>query len=103
MLCERPDVLSRWMLEETAALLPSDARSALVEITCGTPFPKPADHRGGSDTDMFDVALPPGVVHSIVEAVDDAVRQGRRTPRSTRIGGFATAWRELSDWQGRHV
>lgn len=90
------------MLEETAALLCGDARDALLAITGGTPLPKPADHKGGGDTDMFEVALPPAHVRSIVEAVDDAASRGRRTPRSTRIGGFATAWRELRDWQGGH-
>ena len=94
-LCDRPDVLSRWMLEETAALLAGDTRAALLEIADGNPLPKPTDHKGGDATDMFEVALPKDVVRLIVDTVDDAAKRGLRTPRSTKIGGFATAWREL--------
>ncbi|MCY3838551.1 MAG: hypothetical protein OXH09_07920 [Gammaproteobacteria bacterium] len=94
-LCDQPDVLSRWMLEETASLLSGETRSALLAILGGTPFPKPPDHKGGRDTDMFAVDLPPDVTRSIVEVVGDASQRGLQTPRSTKIGGFATAWREL--------
>lgn len=98
-LCDRPDVLSRWMLEETATLLSGETRTALLEILGGNPFPKPPDHKGGKDTDMFAVDLPADVVRSIVEVVRDAARRGLRTPRSTKLGGIATAWRELQDAQ----
>ncbi|MCY3620561.1 MAG: hypothetical protein OXH68_02475 [Gammaproteobacteria bacterium] len=94
-LCDQPDVLSRWMLEETATLLPCETRPALLTILNGAPFPKPPDHKGGENTDMFAVDLPTDVVRSIVEVVLDAAERGLRTPRSTKIGGFATAWREL--------
>lgn len=83
------------MLEETAALLAGDSRTALLKIADGTPLPKPTDHKGGEVTDMFEIDLPTDVVRSIVEIVDDAANRGLRTPRSTKIGGFATAWREL--------
>ena len=94
-LCDRPDVLSRWMLEETATLLSGATRTALLTTLGGTPFPKPPDHKGGDVTDMFVVDLAPDVVRSIVDVVHDAAKRGLRTPRSSKIGGFATAWREL--------
>ena len=94
-LCDRPDVLSRWMLEETSALLAGDLRTALLRIADGTPLPKPPDHKGAEATDMFEVALPTAVVRMIVDTVDEAAERGLRTPRSAKIGGFATAWREL--------
>ncbi len=94
-LCDRPDVLSRWMLEQTATLLAGETRTALLDVLNGKPFPKPQDHKGGADTDMFAVDLPTDVVLSIVDVVHDAAERGLRTPRSAKIGGFATAWREL--------
>lgn len=94
-LCDRPDVVSRWMLEETATLLSGETRSALLANLSGTPFPKPPDHKGDEATDMFAVDLPADVVRAIVEVVHDAAKRGLRTPRSSKIGGFATAWREL--------
>ena len=102
-LCDRPDVLSRWMLEETATLLSGETRMALLEILGGTPFPKPPGHKGGEATDMFVVELPTYVIRSIVEVVLDAAERGLRTPRSTKIGGFATAWRELQTAQAARV
>lgn len=88
------------MLEETAALSDGDTRAALLEIAAGTPLPKPADHKGGVATDMFEIDLPTEVVRSVVEVVDDAANRGLRTPRSTKIGGFAIAWRDLQAAQG---
>ena len=85
------------MLVETASLLPADMRTDLLEIAAGEPLPKPTDHKGGEDTDMFAVSLPADVIRSIAEIVVNAATNGRRTPRSTRLGGFATAWRELCD------
>ena len=84
------------MLEETAALLNGDVQTAVLAVAVGTPFSKPADHKGGKATDMFPVDLPADVLRSIVAVVDEAARRGRRTPRSSKIGGFATAWRELA-------
>lgn len=83
------------MLEETATLSDGETRAALLEIAAGTPLPKPTDHKGGEATDMFEIDLPTDVVRSVVEIVDDAANRGLRTPRSTKIGGFAAAWREL--------
>lgn len=87
------------MLTETAALLPSETGSALHDLARGRPIPKPSDHKGGEDTDMFEVALPLAMLESILDIVDNAARRGRSTPRSTKIGHFATAWRELRDCQ----
>ncbi len=94
-------MLSRWLLVETATLVPADVRNALLRIANGTPVPKPADHKGGEDTDMFAVSLPADTIRSIADTVDKAATNGLRTPRSTRLGGFATAWRELSDAEAK--
>lgn len=83
------------MLEETATLLAGSAQTALLAITEGAPLPKPADHKGGRDTDMFEITLSSDLVGWIVEVVEAAARCGASTPRSNKIGGFAIAWREL--------
>lgn len=88
------------MLEETAALLAGDTRAALLQISEGAPLTKPTDHKGGEATDMFEIALSTDVVRTIVVTVDEAAKHGLRTPRSTKISGFATAWRELFAWIG---
>jgi len=91
------------MLTETAALLPGALGEALLAATRGTPLAKPPDHKGGPDTDMFELALAPDEVGCILEVVEEATRRGRTTPRSRKLGGFVAAWRELGDWQARRV
>lgn len=95
-LCDRPDVMSRWMLEETACLVPTALRPVLCAAMTQTPLPKPSDHKGGEQTDMFEVALH-DVVDGILAAVEAAVARGETTTQGRSLGGFVAAWRELKD------
>lgn len=94
--CDRPDVLSRWMLTETASLLEPPLRQRLLE-TLTAPLPKPPDHRGGTATDMFEVTLGAADARSVRRAVECAAAAGITTPRTAArgLGGFVEAWREL--------
>lgn len=100
-LCDRPNVLSRWMLTETASLLEPPLRQRLL-AQLATPLPKPPDHRGGTDTDMFEVALSGAEVHAVRLAVERAAQAGTATPRTQGrgLGGFVEAWRELEHATG---
>ena len=102
--CDRPDVLSRWMLTETAALLEPPLRQRVLEMLAG-PLAKPTDHRGGTDTDMFEVTLCPADARSVCRAVEHAVAAGATTPRTSArgLGGFAEAWRELEQASDRSL
>ena len=95
-LCDRPDVMSRWMLEETACLVPTALRPPLRAAMAQTPLPKPSDHKGGEQTDMFEVALH-DVADAILAAVEAAVVRGETTTQGRSLGGFVAAWRELKD------
>ena len=97
-LCERPDVMSRWMLAETATLLPAELRAPVLAALTQRPLPKPPDHKGGADTDMFEVTL--AGVDEIVAAVEAAAARGVTTSQGRGLGGFALAWRELAAWPG---
>jgi len=96
-LCDRPDVWSRWMLEQTHALVTdAELRARLAAFLGTTPLAKPADHRGGATTDMF--ALDLGV-HEVVHirAAIEAARDRGETTDATRargLGGFVEAWAE---------
>jgi hypothetical protein len=96
-ICDRPDVFSRWMLTQTQALI-DDAmlRERLVQAMSTAPIEKPADHKGGDETDMFVVALEVDAVRRIRDALAAAVASGRRTDatRSRGLGGFVAAWDE---------
>lgn len=99
--CDRPDVLSRWMLTETASLLDAPLRQRLLDLLA-RPLPKPADHRGGTDTDMFEVALSEAEAHAVRLAVERSSQAGTTTPRTKGrgLGGFVEAWRELEKASG---
>ena len=95
-LCDRPNVMSRWMLAETAALVPEELRAILHDATAQAPLPKPPDHKGGGPTDMFEVALD-DVADAILVAVESAAARGETTTQGRPLGGFVAAWRELKE------
>lgn len=98
--CDRPGVVSRWLLEQTRELLDHEAELADLLgalLREGRPLPKPADHRGGPATDMFELSLPPQQVRRIRDRVLAAKCAGRVTmqTRARGLGGFVEAWREI--------
>ena len=86
-LAQRPDVLPRALLTRTGALLSAPLDATLRAAWPDAPFPKPADHKGGAETDLFKVTLSVAAARAIVDAVEAAaVSQG-----------VVAAWRELRD------
>jgi len=99
-LCDTPDVISRWMLEQTAEILEGALRAELDAALNGLPLSKPDDHKGGAATDMFQLELTRQQVLAVHERVAQAVAAGHTT-RGTRdrgLGGFEEAWREYADY-----
>ena len=98
-LCDTPDVLSRWMLEQTMELLEGALRSELEAAMRRSPIAKPEDHKGGYATDMFKLTLSSAQVQAVLERVTAAVHAGHRTSGTARrgLGGFEEAWREYVD------
>jgi hypothetical protein len=87
LLCDRPDVLSRAMIERTLVLLDGRPGSAALQrALAGTPLPKPSGHR-----------LDRATVRAITACVCDAAGQpgGASTPRGLKA--LAAAWREYAD------
>ena len=75
----------------------SRIRAELVRLLeRATPLDKPADHRGGSATDMFRVDLTREVVVLLCDRVESAVQVGAATSGTSGrgLGGFVEAWRE---------
>ena len=108
-LCDTPDVASRWLLEQTFELLSDPAlRSRLGATLRQPPLPKPADHRGGTATDMFRLALTAEEVCAVCREVEAAVAGGltTRATRARGLGGFVEAWQEYARYvlaQARRV
>lgn len=101
--CDQPDVVSRWMLEQTCELLDAenaDLSDALRRVLRnGRPLPKPADHRGAAATEMFRIELDATAAHRICNCVTAAVADQIETSgtRGRGLGGFVEAWREYAE------
>jgi hypothetical protein len=103
LLCDLPDVLSRWMLLQTVELLQQEPHSAAVAVLLeqtlrGEPLCKPVDHRGGPLTDMFRLSLTATDAAALLDAVTRASAAGRSTTGTAArgLGGFVEAWSELA-------
>jgi hypothetical protein len=104
-LCDQPSTFSRWMLEQTIALVREETglADALATVLCGPVLTKPIDHKGGAETDMFEVRIDVGRARAIHCLVQDAAVAGRRTEATGQrgLGGFDAAWREYLNFLER--
>jgi len=100
-LCDQPQVLSRWVLERTLAVLGGGPVAAILEdVLAGQPLPRPSDHRGPAATDMYLTTLSPAQVEPVLEAVLRADAEGRLPALLglSRSTGFVVVWHEYARW-----
>ncbi len=106
--CEEPGTFSRWMLEQTRELLEqAEARELASKISLSlgaTPLPKPADHRAGGATDMFELDLVLTDARAVMQWMRHAVEQDWTTSGTLArgLGGFVEAWMEYVTWKAHH-
>ncbi|MCC5885792.1 MAG: hypothetical protein JJT88_05080 [Gammaproteobacteria bacterium] len=102
-LCDRGDVLSRYLLAATIDLLAAADELLLVQelqqVLAQEPLPKPADHRAGAAADFFVAEIELPAARRILEVVVAARAAGLRTGAGRDLGGFPEAWQEYLDWQ----
>ena len=105
-LCDRPNVLSKWMLEQTLELVAGSEVAELLQNTlAGQPLQKPAGHTGGDATNMYVLDLTPAqreVIAEVVRASRDAAVQTSATV-GRGLGGFVEAWHEYLNWRGEKL
>ena len=92
--CEQPDVVSRWMIEQTAELLDAGLRERLLAELAEKPMPPPRGHLGDTRADMFVINDLSDVALEISDSVDRAVIAGRHTSATTIHGveRFSEIW-----------
>jgi len=107
--CDHPRVFSRWMLTRTAQWVEPPVAATLRAATQGPALPKPVDHKGGPDTDMFEVDLDGTLVASLLSSVERAAAgyvpaagstagHGAPVPPPTgSLNAYVAAWREYRD------
>lgn len=102
-LCDRGDVLSRYLLTSTIELLTAANEGRLAQTLQHAlrqdPLPKPPGHRAGAAADFFVVELELPVVRRILEVVAEAREAGWLSTSGRHLGGFPEAWQEYLDWQ----
>ena len=108
-LCDRGDVVSRWLLEHTVLLLEGAGEAELARRLRAVPesvppLPRPADHRGGPEADFFAADLDAGTVAAVAAVVRRlAAEPERRLPGGRGLGGMSEAWGEYAAWlDGTH-
>ena len=104
-LCDSPHVFSRWMLQQTRELLDAvpQLAASVARILEGPILEKPADHRGGPQTDMFVMDLSLAEARATLAVIDAAVASGRTTTAThgRGLGGFHEAWLEYVNYLER--
>lgn len=93
-LCDRPDVMSRWMLIQSRQLLPATLADLLSERTCKL-IAKPAGHRAQSLADMFQLKLSGPEARRIVQALTANLADGRQLPDLHKREHFLLVWQAL--------
>lgn len=101
-LCDQPNVVSKWLLEQTLELVVGEGVAAALRRALDSPsLAKPVDHRGAEATDMCVLDLPrvqcEEVLRLVQAARDAEVVTSGTTERG--LGGFVEAWREYLDWR----
>ena len=103
-LCDQPNVVSRWLLEQTLELVEGHEIEAVLRGTLSLePLEKPADHRGGEVTNMYHLDLSRAQCEAIVQLVQAARDAQSVTSKTTGrgLGGFVEAWQEYRDWKSK--
>ena len=98
--CEQRDVLSRWVIEQTAELLDDDLRGRVLAELAAEPLPRPSGHVGDRRADMFLINDLGDVALAVSAAVGQAVRGGRCTSAATTLGvrRFDAVWRSYAGY-----
>ncbi len=105
-LCDRPDVVSRFLLEQTAEVVVDvELAKRLRGVLATAPIAKPEGHRGPPASDMFLFDLDADDARAIVAYVQRAIAAGRATSatRGRGLGGFLDAWLEIERFLERRL
>ncbi len=95
-VCDKPNVLSRWLLQQTSAVCDIEIKQCLNSILKTVPLKKPSDHKGGEVLDMFQTDFSRAEVQNITVQVSTACDAGMQTtgPVVRDFQGILRAWQE---------
>ena len=99
-LSHSPEFFTRWALETTSRYVHGSLKGILIECARIQPLEKPADHKGGSETDVLRLDLDNATVRSIIDSlVDEAIKakleEGSAQPN---FNPLIRSWEEYGEW-----
>lgn len=62
--------MTRWALERTLALVDDQARAEIERVLSSDPLEKPADHKGGPETDCFLADFDRALARTVLGSLD---------------------------------
>lgn len=95
-VCDKPNVLSRWLLQQTSMVCDTEIKQCFESILKTVPLEKPEDHKGGQMLDMFQTNFSQAEVRNISVQVAAACDAGIQTtgPVVRDYLGILRAWHE---------
>lgn len=95
-LSHSPAYFTRWALDRTTIHLHGTLREHVERYKCQQPLEKPADHKGGRETDVLKLELSLECARSIVASLQDAraklkLEEGSSQPN---LGTLIKSWEE---------
>jgi hypothetical protein len=95
-ICDKPNVLSRWLLQQTSAVCDGEVKQCIESILKTVPLEKPEDHKGGEMLDMFQTDFSQSQVEDITAQVVSACDAGIQTTGVVERDylGILRAWQE---------
>ena len=101
-LSHSPPYFTRWALDRTATHLTGPVLDQLEHCKSQQALEKPADHKGGPETDVIRLELTGECVLTIIEALQAAHVQVKLNEGSAQpnLGTLIKSWEEYLEWLG---
>ncbi len=99
-LSHHPAYFTRWALDHTVRILGESASKDLLIASKRQPLEKPRDHKGGAETDVFELELNVESVRTIISLLKTAqdktiLQAGSLQPN---LNALLKSWEEYADW-----
>ncbi len=90
-ICDQPDVMTRWSLQRTLALVDDGQLAQQTrELMASAPIDKPSGHKGDASTDCFALDFDSAVVERVIRVLQSLAAESD----DRQIRHLATVWEE---------
>ena len=99
-LSHSPSYFTRWALDRTVPHVDNQLRECLEHYADQRPLEKPEDHKGGPETDVFELKLDVNSVIAITVALRSASTQAALagSAKAKQLTTLGKSWEEYAQW-----